>query len=110
VQERPAYNVESMLSSFEKIIEVEIQQGNLPRDDRIHHQYRNAIRAMLEAGIAADGKTERLATDPQAALSHSFNPINTSVEHLSAANVPPGMRWSPSSATDPFLPELGPLP
>jgi hypothetical protein len=108
VHKRPPDNIELSLCLFDRIVEGDIQEGNLPRDDRIQHQYKNAVRAMLKADIIPDREAESRTADPQAALSHFPIPINSSTEPLSTSQTVPGIRLSTSFGTDPFLPDLGP--
>ena len=107
---RPPNNIESSLRLFDRIVEGDIQEGNLPRDDRIHHQYKNAVRAMLKADIMTDREAESRTANLQAALSHFPIPINSLSEPLSAAQTVPGIRLSNKFGTDPLPPDLGPLP
>jgi hypothetical protein len=99
-----------MLRLFDRIVEEDIQEGNLPRVDRIHHQYRNAVQAMLKADIMTDREAESRAANPQAALSHFPISINSSAEPSSVPQTVPGIRLSTKFGTDPLLPDLGPLP
>lgn len=99
-----------MLRLFDRIVEGDIGEGNLPRDDRIHHQYRNAVQAMLKADIMTYREAESRTANPQAVLSHFPIPINSSAEPLSAAQTVLGIRLSTKFGTNPLLPDLGPLP
>ena len=98
-----------MLRLFDRITEEDRQQGNLPRDDRIHHQYKNAVRAMLKADITTDREAESHTVDFHAALSHLPVSINSSVEPFSAAQILPGMPTKPEFGTGPHPPDLGRL-
>lgn len=50
-------HVASLIDTLDMVIELDIQRGNLQRDDSVHERYRLAVRQVLETAIAASSQT-----------------------------------------------------
>jgi hypothetical protein len=98
-----------MVSYFESIIEDSIQRGDLPRDDRAHHFYQNAVRLMLEAEITAPRSVSTEPVDPLVGPSHLPHTGNPLIEGSTPIlNSPPrNLRWRPYPATYPVHSDFG---
>jgi hypothetical protein len=53
-----------MIDTFDRVIELDIERGNLHRDDNVHERYRLAVRQVLETAMAVSSQAPANSTLP----------------------------------------------
>jgi len=78
--------VAALIDTFDRVIELDIERGNLQRDDYVHERYRLAVRQLLETTIAVS----------------SQSPISSPLPALRCNNSSSGLQgFSPGSGVSP---------